>query len=243
MCGKIISEPWLSRRRGGRLGHEDGFKVLRGMQVHPDYQGQGIGGHILSHCVPYLDGTAYCLPYTHLVRFYERINFAVADPRELPPILAARLTFCLATGQPVLAMKRLFSTLLLGVCLATGCAQFPRADVAYRGNGDARILEYMRGNYMSSQAGVAHYLRRHLENGLRPGQTLDKAYLLQRGAICDDGDPVVCTFNGVADEHFAGLPKENAHRSHRVSKIEARIVLLQPAVIDVRKEESYPDAG
>jgi hypothetical protein len=139
-------------------------------------------------------------------------------------------------------MKFKFRALLLSFFFATGCsAEVPRVDFAYQGNGDARILEFMRANYMSTEAGVARYLKRHLEDGLQPGQVIDKPYLVQRGAICIDGTPVVCKFNGIANEYFGGLPKENAERAHRVTNIEARVLLLQSTRVEVIKEESYPD--
>jgi hypothetical protein len=138
-------------------------------------------------------------------------------------------------------MKFKSRALLLFYFFAAGCSAVPRVDFAYRGNGDARILEFMRGNYMSTEAGVAKYLKRHLEDGLQPGQVIDKSYLVQRGGICIDGNPVVCKFNGIANEYFSGLPKENVERARRTIKIEARVLLLQTARVEVIKEESYPD--
>jgi hypothetical protein len=139
-------------------------------------------------------------------------------------------------------MKFKSLAILSGVFFAAGCAaEVPRADIAYHGNGDARILQFMQANYMSTEAGIAKFLQRQLEDGLQPGQVIDKPYLVQRGAACRDGTPVVCTFNGIANEHFSGLPKENAARAHRVTRIEARVVLLQPPKVEVVKEESYPD--
>lgn len=99
----------LGRKRIGavRLCSEDNFKVLRGMHVHPDYQRQGIGQALLSHCSQYLDGSrAYCLPYLHLVEFYGQIDFAVAENNELPPLISQRLSAYVKAGQSVLAMKR-----------------------------------------------------------------------------------------------------------------------------------------
>jgi hypothetical protein len=132
--------------------------------------------------------------------------------------------------------------LLLSFFFAATCsAEVPRVDLAYQGNGDAGILDFMRGNYMSTEAGVAKYLKRQLEDGLQPGQVIDRPYLVQRGAICSDGTPVVCRFNGIANEYFSGLPKENADRAHRVTRIEARVLLRQTVEVEVIKEETYPD--
>ena len=131
---------------------------------------------------------------------------------------------------------------LLSVCVcAAGCTWFPSVGVGYRGTGDAGVVEFMRGNYMSSEAGVATYLKRHLDAGLRPGQEIDKAYLVQRGASCSDSMPVVCKFTGIANEHFRGMPKQHAHRARRVTVIEARVILAQPVQLEVVKSASYPD--
>lgn len=133
---------------------------------------------------------------------------------------------------------------LFVLCLAAaGCAGWPRVDSAYHGNGDAQILAFMRGNYMSSEAGIARQLERHLVNGLQPGQAIDRHYLRQRGASCVEGTPAVCTFSGIADGYLSGLPRQNADKAHRVTRIAARVLLLPGVTIDVSKELSYPDAG
>lgn len=139
-------------------------------------------------------------------------------------------------------MRIRFHVLLPVFLLVAGCQfGFPRVDVGYRGNGDERILAFMRENYMSSERGVAKYLMRELEAGLQPGQTIDQAYLVKRGAICKEGAPDVCTFNGVANEFFSGMPKENAKRARRITRIEARVHLDQPVRVEIIKDETYPD--
>lgn len=90
-----------------RLCDEEGVTVLRGMQVLPAFQLQGVGLMLLEHCVPHLDrGAAYCLPYDHLVRFYGRAGFKPAAADELPAFLARRLSAYITSGQKVLAMRR-----------------------------------------------------------------------------------------------------------------------------------------
>jgi hypothetical protein len=141
-----------------------------------------------------------------------------------------------------LNLKLNSAAFILGIFFAAGPAgAMPGVNFSYMGNGDAGILKFMRGNYMSSEAAIANYLKLHLENGLETGQVIDKPYLVRRGANCIDGTPVVCEFEGVVDERFSGIPKENAARAHRISKIKARIVLSHSAKIAVVKEESYPD--
>jgi hypothetical protein len=140
-------------------------------------------------------------------------------------------------------MKLTVDALLTGAMFAIGCAGVPRADVAYRGNGDARILKFMSGNYMSAPDGVGRLLTLHLMESLPPGRVIDKPYLIKRGAVCSDATPVVCTFTGVADEHFRGVPEEHARWAHRVTRIAARVLLRDAATVEVTKEESYPDVN
>lgn len=128
------------------------------------------------------------------------------------------------------------------ICIfVAGCVGGARAVMAYKGNGDADLLAFMSANYMSSEAVVAEQLGQHLEEGLPPGQMIDKSYLLKRGAFCVDGAPVVCKFHGVVDEHFSGVPSENSDHAHRLTKIAARFVLLEMAKVEVTKVESYPE--
>src|SRR5205085_9457187 len=54
-----------------RLAGEEGVIVLRGMQVHPRFQRQGIGKTLLATVAQELDGRGcFCIPYAHLVGFY-----------------------------------------------------------------------------------------------------------------------------------------------------------------------------
>jgi GNAT superfamily N-acetyltransferase len=91
-----------------RLSEEAGVIVLRGMQVDPAYQRQGIGRALLAYCLPWLDRhEAYCLPYEHLLGFYGMAGFKPAASDTLPAFLASRLGGYLAAGQRVRAMRRL----------------------------------------------------------------------------------------------------------------------------------------
>jgi predicted N-acetyltransferase YhbS len=90
-----------------RLCNETGVIVLRGMQVDPAFQRQGIGRMLLLHSLRHLDkGVAYCLPYAHLAGFYGEAGFVPAPPAMLPPFLAERLAGYLRKGQGVIAMRR-----------------------------------------------------------------------------------------------------------------------------------------
>src|SRR6476660_688442 len=75
-----------------RLTTEGGVVVLRGMQVHPRFQRQGIGKRLLAAVAQELDGKGcFCIPYAHFVCFYGGIGFHVMDPAKAPTFLRLRL--------------------------------------------------------------------------------------------------------------------------------------------------------
>ena len=75
-----------------RLAAEEGVIVLRGMQVDPRCQGQGIGRRLLLTVAQELDGReCFCIPYAHLVEFYRGIGFQVIEPAKVPTFLRLRL--------------------------------------------------------------------------------------------------------------------------------------------------------
>ena len=75
-----------------RLAPEEGVTMLRGMQVHPSVQRQGIGKQLLAAVARVLGTQAcFCIPYAHLVDFYGGIGFAPIAPANAPPFLRLRL--------------------------------------------------------------------------------------------------------------------------------------------------------
>ena len=91
-----------------RLCPEGGVTVLRGMQVLPAYQRQGIGSKLLHACVPHLNaGTTYCLPYSHLAAFYGAIGFITVDQATLPKFLQERQFGYVSSGIGTIAMSRM----------------------------------------------------------------------------------------------------------------------------------------
>jgi GNAT superfamily N-acetyltransferase len=92
-----------------RLAAEEGVIVLRGMQVHPRFQRQGIGRKILATVAQELDGRdCFCIPYAHLVGFYRGIGFDVIEPAKAPTFLRLRLESYLnrREGKEYLIMHR-----------------------------------------------------------------------------------------------------------------------------------------
>jgi GNAT superfamily N-acetyltransferase len=88
----------LLAERGGdlvgivRLAAEEGVVVLRGMQVDPRFQRQGIGKRLLATVAQELDGrVCFCIPYAQLVGFYRGIGFHAIEPAKAPTFLRLRL--------------------------------------------------------------------------------------------------------------------------------------------------------
>jgi N-acetylglutamate synthase-like GNAT family acetyltransferase len=83
-----------------RLTAEEGVIVLRGMQVHPRFQRQGIGKKLLATVAQERDGTdCFCIPYAHLVGFYAGIGFRSTEPAKAPTFLRLRLERYQARGD------------------------------------------------------------------------------------------------------------------------------------------------
>lgn len=103
----------LVAKSGGRLAAvvrlclEEGVTVLRGMQVRPAFQRQGVGSALLAACTPWLEvRQAYCLPYAHLAAFYATAGFQAVGAAQLPPFLAQRLAAYRKIGHDVIGMRR-----------------------------------------------------------------------------------------------------------------------------------------
>ena len=76
-----------------RIAEEEGHWVLRGMQVLPDLRGQQLGKTLLKYMLPELSQNqrpCYCLPHSHLVRFYGEAGFVIAAPINSPNFLINR---------------------------------------------------------------------------------------------------------------------------------------------------------
>ncbi|MGD1920056.1 MAG: GNAT family N-acetyltransferase [Pleurocapsa sp.] len=90
-----------------RLCPEMNVLVLRGMQVLPEFQGQGIGTKLLKSCNDYLgQQPCYCIPWSHLHSFYGQIGFQIISPAELPDFSAQRLKRYIARNMNVIPMYK-----------------------------------------------------------------------------------------------------------------------------------------
>jgi GNAT superfamily N-acetyltransferase len=90
-------------RRASLAGH----MMLRGMQVAPDCQRQGVGTELLRAFVADLPPAGcYSIPFAHLVAFYGQGGFAPVAEAVAPPSLRERLSHYRAEGHDVLLMYR-----------------------------------------------------------------------------------------------------------------------------------------
>ncbi|MGR5150213.1 GNAT family N-acetyltransferase [Photobacterium alginatilyticum] len=85
----------------------NGFSVLRGMYVAKGYQGNGCGTEFLKHIEPILNETiSYCMPFSHLGKFYGQIGFQPVNPDSFPEYLAQRYRGYEEKGFQIIAMRR-----------------------------------------------------------------------------------------------------------------------------------------
>ena len=99
----------IDRRPVGvvRRSVESGLLMLRGMQVAPDHQRQGIGSRLLRAFVADLPAAdCFCIPFAHLPGFYAQGGFALHDESEADDFLRTRLAHYRAEGHRVVLMRR-----------------------------------------------------------------------------------------------------------------------------------------
>jgi len=90
-----------------KLSTENEILVLRGMYVSEPLRGQGIGSRLLARVSDEIGFSAcWCIPYTHLERFYSRIGFRVRGGMEVPEVLSARMQRYVSAGREVTIMGR-----------------------------------------------------------------------------------------------------------------------------------------
>jgi N-acetylglutamate synthase-like GNAT family acetyltransferase len=89
---------------------EEGKALLRTMMVDETARRKKIGSQLLYAFENYLIKNniteTYCLPYSHLEKFYGQIGFKKAAQDEIPPFLSERLQNYLAKGKYFICMKR-----------------------------------------------------------------------------------------------------------------------------------------
>lgn len=87
------------------LEHET--TMLRGMQIAPRRQRQGLGTRLLQRFARDLaDIECFCLPYTHVIDFYCQVGFELIPEQTIPQFLQQRLAEYRGRGLSVVAMRR-----------------------------------------------------------------------------------------------------------------------------------------
>lgn len=90
-----------------RLCSEHRVAVIRGMQVHPDFQRQGIGRALLGECLSRLeDVVCYCIPWSYLEQFYRSGGFERCESGDVPDFLAERFSRYVKQDRDVILMRR-----------------------------------------------------------------------------------------------------------------------------------------
>ena len=90
-----------------RLCSEHRVTVLRGMQVSPHFQRQGIGQALLEECLSRVGhAVCYCIPWSYLEQFYGSGGFQRCEVTEIPSFLSERYSAYMRQGRDVILMRR-----------------------------------------------------------------------------------------------------------------------------------------
>ena len=90
-----------------QLCPEAGYWALRGMQIHTDFQRLGIGSNLLHLATELLDQSCYCIPWSHLERFYQQVGFQKIGVEQAPVEVGDRYLGYTNQGLDVILMQRL----------------------------------------------------------------------------------------------------------------------------------------
>lgn len=91
-CNVIVAQIDKEIIGVARICNENEVLILRGMQIKPEFQRQGIGTKILDKVKNLLeDKECFSIPYEHLEEFYGQIGFRRIDDKEAPAFLQNRI--------------------------------------------------------------------------------------------------------------------------------------------------------
>ena len=78
----------------GRIHRHDDAVELGGMYVHPNFRGQGIARSLLKALVDLLEtGSCYCIPFDHLIPFYEQFGFTPCSEEASPATIQEKVAY------------------------------------------------------------------------------------------------------------------------------------------------------
>ena len=90
-----------------KLSPEGDTLVLRGMYVSEPLRGVGVGATLLERVSDEIGSSrCWCVPYSHLRRFYSNIGFTVIPDGEAPGFLLSRRERYRSSGHDVIVMCR-----------------------------------------------------------------------------------------------------------------------------------------
>ncbi len=90
-----------------RLSTEHQVFVVRGMQVIPELQRQGVGLALLEACLSRVGGAVcYCIAWAYLEKFYASRDFERCKTSSAPEFLSKRMYAYLNAGRDVILMRR-----------------------------------------------------------------------------------------------------------------------------------------
>lgn len=93
-----------------RLCSEHRVPVIRGMQVCPDFQRQGIGRALLEESLFRVsDVVCYCIPWSYLEQFYSSGGFVRCESADVPGFVSERYSGYIQQGRDVILMRRALS--------------------------------------------------------------------------------------------------------------------------------------
>ncbi|WP_444893122.1 GNAT family N-acetyltransferase [Microbulbifer sp. TRSA001] len=88
----------------GYLRRYESFKLLAGVAVAPDYQGQGVARQLLTLLAERFDSDTYAFPYDHLEPFYSSLGFERVEVNELSGPVGDLFLGYVKQGRSILAM-------------------------------------------------------------------------------------------------------------------------------------------
>ncbi|WP_237068207.1 GNAT family N-acetyltransferase [Microbulbifer guangxiensis] len=82
-----------------------GAKLLVGVAVAPQFQGQGVARQLLNSMAEAFDGETFTFPYRHLVPFYRSLGFAEVDADGQPSAILDRFDTYRKQGRDIVIMR------------------------------------------------------------------------------------------------------------------------------------------
>lgn len=102
----LVTEQDGARIGLGRLvAHAPGVVEMGGIWTAEAARGRGVARRMVEALLARADGTLWCIPFVHLVAFYESCGFARHAP-PWPDAVAAKVAHCGALGQDVAVLSR-----------------------------------------------------------------------------------------------------------------------------------------